>query len=51
MASTIYVMEHPVKEKSDVDKVIEKAASCEEIRGIIVAIDDRFGVWGDVELV
>jgi ApbE superfamily uncharacterized protein (UPF0280 family) len=40
-----------VKVQSDVDRVIEKAASCDEIRGIIVAIDDRFGVWGDVELV
>jgi ApbE superfamily uncharacterized protein (UPF0280 family) len=40
-----------VKEKTDVDRVIEKAASCDRISGVIVAIDDRFGVWGDVELV
>lgn len=40
-----------VREESDVDRVIEKASSFEEIRGIVVAIGERLGVCGEVELV
>lgn len=40
-----------VKEESDVDRVIEKAASFNEIRGILIAVGDRLGVWGEVELI
>lgn len=35
----------------NVDRVIERARGCEGIRGIIVAIDDKLGVWGEVELI
>ncbi len=40
-----------VKGVADVDAVINRAKSAGSIRGIIVAIEDRLGVWGDVELV
>lgn len=40
-----------VKVESDVDRIMEKANSGDGIRGIVVAIGERFGVWGDIELV
>jgi hypothetical protein len=40
-----------VRRESDVDRVIERASACEEIRGMVIALGERLGVWGDVELI
>lgn len=40
-----------VRCKSNVDRVIERARGSGMIRGIIVAIEDKLGVWGEVELI
>jgi len=40
-----------VKQKDDISFAIEKAKTFKEIRGILIIINDRIGVWGDLQLV
>lgn len=40
-----------VKGVADVDAAIRRAKATGSIRGMIVAIEDRLGVWGEVEMI
>lgn len=40
-----------VRGVADVDAAIKRAEAVESVKGIIVAIEDRLGMWGEVEFV
>jgi ApbE superfamily uncharacterized protein (UPF0280 family) len=40
-----------VKNKNDVDRVIEIAQSYDLIRAVLIAIEDRLGIWGEIEII
>ncbi len=40
-----------VKEKSDIEVMLARAKSLEDIQGVVAAMEDKMGIWGNVELV
>lgn len=40
-----------IKATSDIERAIEHASSFKDIRGVIAAMEDKIGIWGDIELV
>ena len=44
-------MGNRVKSKKDIDQVIQGASDNHNILGIIVALEDRLGIWGEVEII
>lgn len=40
-----------IKKNSDIEEVLAQARSFKEITGLIAAIDDRIGIWGEIELI
>jgi hypothetical protein len=43
-------MGNKVKHKKDIGRVIQKASDDRNILGIIVALKDKLGIWGEVEI-
>ncbi len=44
-------MGNKVKHKKDIGQVIQEASNNQSILGIIVALEDKLGIWGEVEIV
>ena len=44
-------MGNKVKQKKDIDPVIQEASDNHNIFGIIVALEDKLGIWGEVEII
>ena len=44
-------MGNRVKHKKDIDQVIQEASNDPNIFGIIVALEDKLGIWGKVEII
>ena len=44
-------MGNKVKHKKDIDRVIQEASNNRNIFGIIVALEDKLGIWGEVEII
>jgi hypothetical protein len=40
-----------VKTADDIPQAIEKAQSIEGLRGVVIIVDDKMGVWGKVRIV
>jgi uncharacterized protein len=40
-----------VKKESDIKRVIQHGKSIKGIKGILVAIEDKLGIWGDMKLI
>jgi ApbE superfamily uncharacterized protein (UPF0280 family) len=40
-----------VKEQADVDRALSHYRDYEEIKGLVIIKDDRFAIWGDLQLV
>jgi len=40
-----------VKATDDISKAIEKARSIEGLRGVVIVVGDKMGVWGRVRIV
>jgi hypothetical protein len=40
-----------VKKVSDIEEVLAHARSFKEITGVIAAIEDKIGIWGEIELI
>jgi ApbE superfamily uncharacterized protein (UPF0280 family) len=44
-------MGNKVKHKKDIGRVIQEASNNHNIFGIIVALEDKLGIWGEVEII
>ena len=44
-------MGNKVKHKKDIGQVIQEASNNQNILGIIVALEDKLGIWGEVEII
>jgi ApbE superfamily uncharacterized protein (UPF0280 family) len=44
-------MGNKVKHKKDIGQVIQEASNNHNILGIIVALEDKLGIWGEVEII
>jgi len=44
-------MGNQVKHRKDIDRVIQEASNDPNILGIIVAMEDKLGIWGKVEII